>query len=437
MTRVLMTVWLLSISLMDLNLNIDLDALANERFVPLFTNQARHLHMYGSAGSGKSHFAARKLLVRTLQGFKTGIQHRFVCLCKTEPEVRRSVFTLLADLRNGFGGLDKLMQPLGSMLAFRFVNGATIHCTGLDKPEKLKSIERPTGFWLEEATRFTREDRSQVNLRMRGDLGTYKQTMYTYNPDTVACTLYKDHHKQLENQYTGNGSGRDANRYFHHSTWRDNRWLDEEYIEELRGIKDLDKDYWSVYSEGLWGSRRHLIYQGTYRIGDASEWMAPADETIHGLDFGFNNPSALVEVSFRDGIPFVRQRIYERKLTNTALIAKLDDEEVDKRETIFADSAEPARIEEISQAGYDIRPATNAKKPNAVRARIDHVRRSHMVIHPDSTDLIDELETYKWKLDKEEEPLDEPVKFMDHACNALEYALFEHAATVMPGAFSV
>lgn len=428
---------MVSISCMNINLNIDLNELANERFVELFTNQSRHLHLYGSAGSSKSHFAARKILVRTLAGFKSDIRHRFVCLCKTEPEVRRSVFALLSDLRNGFGGLDRLMYPLGSMLSFRFANGATIHCSGLDKPEKLKSIERPTGFWMEEATRFTREDRSQVNLRLRGDIGTYKQTIYTYNPDTVACSMYKDHHKQLQNQFTGQGVGRDGNRYFHHSTWRDNRWLDEEYTDELARIKEVDVDYWNVYSEGLWGSRRHLIYQGAYRVGDADEWPTVPDEMVYGMDFGFNNPTALIEVRYYDGVPYVRQIIYERKLTNTQLIAAMDDHEVDRSCTIFADSAEPARIEEIGNAGYDIRPATNAKKPNAVRARIDFVRRAQMVIHPDSVDLIDELETYKWKLNKEEEPLDEPVKFMDHACNATEYALFERAATVMPGAFSV
>jgi len=422
---------------MDLDIRVDLAAITNDCFVPLYTNRARHLHMYGSAGSSKSHFAARKILLRVLDGFKRGLKHRFVCLCKTEPEVRRSVFTLFNDLRTSFGGLDRLMKPLGSMLAFHFVNGSTIHCAGLDKPEKLKSIERPTGFWLEEATRFTRADRQQVNLRMRGNLGTYKQTMYTYNPDTVACSLYKDHHKPLENAYTGWGVGRDDNRYFHHSTWRDNRFLDQDYIDELERIKEVDEDYWNVYSEGMWGSRRHLIYAGSYRVGDADEWPEVYDERVYGMDFGFNNPTALVEITIADGIPHVRQVIYDRKLTNTQLIAMMDDREVDKRVTIFADSAEPARIEEIGQAGYDIRPATNAKKPNAVRARIDHVRRSRMVIHPDSTDLIDELETYKWKLDKDEEPLDEPVKFMDHACNATEYGLFELAATVTPGVFSV
>jgi phage terminase large subunit len=38
---------------------------------------------------------------------------------------------------------------------------------GLDDPEKIKSITGLTDAWLEEATVFTLDDFSQVNLRVR------------------------------------------------------------------------------------------------------------------------------------------------------------------------------------------------------------------------------------------------------------------------------
>jgi phage terminase large subunit len=38
---------------------------------------------------------------------------------------------------------------------------------GLDDPEKIKSITGLTDAWLEEATEFTLDDFSQVNLRVR------------------------------------------------------------------------------------------------------------------------------------------------------------------------------------------------------------------------------------------------------------------------------
>ena len=442
LTKYIIITLTLTVLLMATNIkiNLDINAITNDAFLDLYTNQARHLHLYGSAGSSKSHFAAQKLILRVLYGMRKDheVVHRFVCMRKTEPEVRQSVFTLLADLRNGWGGLDTIMYPLGSMLMFRFANGSTIQCAGLDKPEKLKSIERPTGFWLEEATGFTVQDRRQVDLRMRGDINTYKQTIYTYNPDSVACSLYKDYHKVLGDCFTGWGTSAIAkNHYFHHSTYRDNRFLDAEYVAILENLKDEDEDYWRVFSEGLWGAKRHLIYGGCWRSLDLSQWPTHFDDRCYGLDFGFNNPTALVQIDIKDNIPYLTERIYQSKLTNTQLIELMDELNIDKNATIYADSAEPARIEEISDT-YDCRPATEAKKPHAVKARIDFVKRSHMVIHPNSTNLQDELGTYKWKTDKDDIPTDEPVKFADHACNAAEYGMFEHMrGAAAPGFFVV
>ena len=40
-----------------------------------------------------------------------------------------------------------------------------------------------------------------------------------------------------------------------------------------------------------------------------------------------------------------------------------------------------------------------------------------------STELIKELRSYKWKVNKDEKVLDEPVDLNDHLCDALRYAL--------------
>jgi phage terminase large subunit len=34
------------------------------------------------------------------------------------------------------------------------------------------------------------------------------------------------------------------------------------------------------------------------------------------------------------------------------------------------------------------------------------------------------IRSYKWKVDKDGKVLDEPVKFMDHAMDAIRYAVF-------------
>jgi phage terminase large subunit len=402
--------------------DIDERSVTNDKFYPLYTNQARHLHLYGGAGSSKSRFTAQKYLLRVIYGMQQGVKHRIVCLRKTQPAVRKSVYTVFKHYHDEWG-LAPIMNPHPSDLTFRFINGSEIICSGLDDPMKLKSIEGVTAFWLEEATEFTPEDFRQVDLRLRGDIGTYKQLTYTYNPVDIAHHLYKRIHQKVGDEYTGSYSN---NTFLHHSTYKDNRFIDSEYAKILEDLEEEDPGYHKIYTRGLWGALRLLIYGGCYRVLPDSEWPDHFDEECYGLDFGFNNPTALVHIGVLDRIPYVREIIYQTKLTNTQLIERMREENVSDRIPIYADSAEPARIEEISNEGFDCRSATEAKKPNAVKARIDFCQRSNFKVHEDSSNLITELTAYKWKEDKKTgDALDEPVKFLDHACNGFEYGFFE------------
>ncbi len=54
---------------------------------------------------------------------------------------------------------------------------------------------------------------------------------------------------------------------------------------------------------------------------------------------------------------------------------------------------------------------------------IDKVKQYKLHILEDSINLIKEIRSYKWKEDKEGRILEEPVKFNDHAMDAMRYAL--------------
>ena len=91
----------------------------------------------------------------------------------------------------------------------------------------------------------------------------------------------------------------------------------------------------------------------------------------------------------------------------------------DIKGTIFADSAEPQRIEEIYRAGFDIHPARKI----SVRDGIDFVKRFKLYIDKESTNIIKEIKFYSYKVDKNGKVLDEPVKLNDHAMDAIRYAI--------------
>lgn len=409
-----------------------LPEVTNEKFYPLYNNQYRHLHCYGGAGSSKSHFAAQKLITRCVVGEAHKFHHTFFALRKTQPAARKSIFELLQRKRVSMG-IEAISVVRESSMTIEIM-GSRIICGGLDEPEKLKSMEGATGFWIEEATEFNEEDLRQVNLRLRGELlGTYKQILYTYNPIDINSHIYEKNFRDLP-QDEGFTGELDSDTYLHHSTYHDNRFIDAEYVKVLEGLEQEDVGFHRIYTKGLWGALKHLIYQN-YRLENWTGHKA-FDDCCYGIDFGFNNPTALVQINIFDQEPYIRQVIYESGLTNSALIEKMNEVIPDKSIPIYADNAEPARIEEISNAGYHILPATEGKK--CVKDRIDFCKSRKIHIDDESDDIKREVTTYKWKEDRQGHVLDEPVKFADHAMNAFEYGYYEHCRGVAtPGIFGL
>ena len=100
------------------------------------------------------------------------------------------------------------------------------------------------------------------------------------------------------------------------------------------------------------------------------------------------------------------------------MIEQLKCLNIEKYDEIFCDSAEPKTREELYRAGF------NAKISNKeVYAGIQAIKSYPLYVTRNSISLVSELKSYKWKLDKDNKPLDEPVKFKDHIIDALRYAV--------------
>jgi len=229
---------------MELDLN-NLEAVTNSSFYPLYKCKDRYLVLWGGAGSGKSYFAAEKILVRCLFGLANGIKHKFLCLRKTQPAARKSIFALFQEYISEWG-LSSIVKPNRSTMEFTFPNGSQILCGGLDDPEKLKSIQGVTSVWLEEATEINAEDFTQVDLRLRGQTPSYKQIIISFNPVSETSWVKKrffDRFKAtniIDPELPGTdrrktvvkvgGKTLEVYTTLHHSTYKDNRFIDNQYI---------------------------------------------------------------------------------------------------------------------------------------------------------------------------------------------------------------
>lgn len=384
--------------------------LINKKFLPLIFDLKRFLVLVGGAGSGKSHFIAQYFIVRILAAISRGIKHNILALRKTSPSVRYSVFALFKHYITEWG-LRSLVDIKESTMEINWMGGSRIRCTGMDDPEKIKSFEGLTSAWPEETTEFHPMDITQLNLRLRGKSRTKKQIVCSFNPI--------DQNSFLNDRFFENDRPKlnDPTATVMHSTYEDNDFLnDPEYVAELESLKEQDMNLWNIYGAGLWGVLKNLIYNNYDIIAD-EDWPEFFDEIFYGMDFGYAKETALIEIGIRDDEVYERELIYKRKMQNADRIETLRALEVDPNSEIFADPSEPEFIDEIHDAGFNIKPANNK-----VSAGLNTVNTKHAKILASSLNLLNEKKKYMRKEDKDGNVLEDPVKAFDHLMDAERYA---------------
>jgi len=174
---------------------------------------------------------------------------------------------------------------------------------------------------------------------------------------------------------------------------------------------------WDVYGLGKRGASKELIYTA-WKI--CSE-LPGKGQVFYGLDFGYTAPTAMVKVEYYEGALYVEQMIYQTKLTINDLTTRLKSLNLQRSDEIFCDSAEPKSIEELKRAGFNAKPAEKD-----VWGGIMKVKSYPLFITDNSKDLKAELQSYKWKTDKDGNIASDeaPVKENDHLLDATRYSVF-------------
>ena len=357
----------------------------------------------GGTGSSKSYSTAQFFIINKLCG-QTG--KKIVIARKTLPALKKTAYWEVMEL------LKKYQVPYKENktdLEYH-INGNILYFLSIDNPDKVASLNTDD-VWLEEGTDFTFKDFMQFYLRLKG------QIYFTFNP--------VDQHHWI-NQILVQGGKYDV--YEDVSTYRDNPFLAPQRVKRIEQLINQDDNYYRIYNQGEWGSLKNLIYSGFKIVNIPAE----PSEVTYGLDFGFNHPSCLVKIYWKDNKFISQELLYKSELTNTMLIEEVKEliPESDRQKYLYADSAEPARIEEFFKAGFNIQPAHKSVKDG-----IDYVKTHSMGITSDSVNGRKEKQSYKYKEDKNGNVLDEPVKAMDDFCDAERYGAYSYSKVVIPEVF--
>jgi phage terminase large subunit len=287
---------------------------------------------------------------------------------------------------------------------YRYDNGSYVEFFGADEPGKVRGPGRDI-LYINEANLLPYSVYTQLAIRTRDII------FLDFNPADETSWVYD------VSDYLGNEAEGKKPSLLIHSTYKDNPFLSKDQVDEIEKLKDADQNLWKVYGLGLRGSSEHTIYTHWKMCSE----LPGKGEVFYGLDFGYQNPSALIKIEIHEGICYVDESLYQRKLTTSDLIDELRILGIGRSAEIFADCAEPKTIEEIRREGYNVK-----ESDKDVLAGIRHVRSMPLRVTERSANIIKEIKNYKWKLDRNDKIVtpEQPVKFNDHAMDAIRYAVF-------------
>jgi len=348
----------------------------------------------GGTRSSKTHSIAKLLIYLSITLFTNYI---ITVVRKSMPTLRitamRDFFEILSD-----NGLYDERYHNKTEHTYK-IKTNTFEFISMDDPQKKRGAKRNI-LWENEANELTLEDHRQLNQR------TSDKVFFDYNPSEIDHWIYD---KILTRK----------NSRLIHSTYKDNPFLPQRIVDEIENFINEDETYHKIYALGQRAASPNIIYRNWSLIDLFPD--NPID-TIYGLDFGFNHPMVFHRVGILEKGYAIDEMFHKKGWLIKDVLNYFRDNGISKSAYIFADSARPDSIKEISDAGYNIHGAIKSVKDG-----IDHVKREKLYFTKNSVDAIRQYRHYRWKTDKAGNNIDEPVKIEDDAPDCDRYAIYTYA----------
>ena len=286
-----------------------------------------------------------------------------------------------------------------STLKYTFSNGSYIEFFSADQPDRLRGARR-TDLYVNECNNITFDAYYQLAIRTSGDI------WLDYNP---ASLFWVD--REIIGQ-------EDVD--FITLTYKDNEALSKTIVQEIEKAKYKTSEYWrnwwKVYGLGQIGSLEGVC------ITEWQEIKLPKEARLlsYGMDFGYtNDPTTLIALYKYNNAYIFDEVIYQKKLLNSDISDLLKANEV--TDIIYADNAEPKSIAELKNYGHTVLPCIKGK--DSIVYGINLINQNEIYITSRSKNLINELQSYIWIVDKEGNKVNKPIDAFNHCIDAARYAI--------------
>ena len=333
--------------------------------------------LVGGYGSSKSYHIALKLILKCLEEKRKALVVREVY-----DTHRDSTFSLFKEILEGMNLLadsprEKKRKVVAKESPFKltFPNKSEIIFKGMDKPEKLKSLNGITIVWLEECSEIKYDGYKELLGRLRHPYLSLHFILST-NPVGTDNWVYKHFFKDVDDTGKETVTLDDeilyklktvvrGDTYYHHSTVDDNYFVQQDYIDQLEEMKKFDKDLWRIARRGRFGVNGLRVLP-QWEVRDHELVMRdvrniPKRWHRRGMDFGFEtsyNAIVWMAIDDKEKILYIYKEYYKNKMTDdkTAEDLKTDPKyEGILQEEIIADCEDPKAIQFYCQEGFNMR----------------------------------------------------------------------------------
>ena len=383
----------------------------HNKYKTIVSERSRYYIVSGGRGSGKS-FSVNALLV--MLTYEAG--HTILFTRYTLTSAYISIIPEFIDKLELFGFTqhfhitkDEIInKQTGSKIIFR-----GIKTSSGDQTANLKSLQGITTWVVDEAEELTDEQKfDTIDLSVRQQ-GKQNRVILILNPTTKEHFIYK---RFFEDRGVQEGSNiTKGNTTYIHTTYKDNiDDLSKSYIEQIEQMRERRPEKYKQQMLGAWLNKAEGVIFDNWTIGEFKRNSV----SVWGQDYGFAaDPSTLVECNIDTSTKtiYLKECFYLQRLT-TSQIAELNLKH-SKGGLIIGDSAEPRLLSEIKAKGCNVKPSI--KGQGSVTYGISLLQDYDLVVTPDSTNLIKELNNYCWLEKKSNTPVDK----WNHIIDAIRYAV--------------
>lgn len=416
--------------------NKEVEFIVNDHFNDFIEDwDYKFYFLVGGYGSSKSFHVASKIIQKLWEEVR-------LCLVVREvyDTMRDSCFSLLEEVAERMGLGDEIRFKTSPMQII-FPNGSKIIFKGMDKPQKLKSINGVSIIWLEECSEVKYEGYKELLGRLR-HMDMSNHIICSTNPVSETNWTYKHFFKDDENKKLTlddktlyeNRIVKCNNTYYHHSVCDDNYFLPKSYIDELEKMKEYDIDLYRVARKGQFGVNGTKVLPQFKEMAhtDLIDKVSSFSNRFHrvGMDFGFvTSYNAIIKIAIDDANKdlYIYDEYYSKGLTDNQIANEIQRFKAD---TIIADCAEPKAIEYYRQVGFKMYPCK--KFAGSRLANTKKIKRFKNIYCSDKClNTVKELKNLTYKVNARGDLLEDEFNIDPHTFSAIWYALDDYNVTDM------